>query len=63
MYLLNLTKKYFHFWKCMNAQQKQVEQRKDDSVSPEESRALKFVQAIAVNKFLTKRRYPFFRTL
>jgi hypothetical protein len=53
--------------KSMNARQKQFEQRKDEIVSPEESRALKLLletcEAIAVKKFHAKRKHGFYRTL
>ena len=43
MSLLNLAKGFLQIWKSMNARQKQVEQRKDESISPQESEALKLV--------------------
>ena len=43
MFLLNLAKGFFYIWKSMNARKKQVEQKKDKSDSPEESRALKLL--------------------
>lgn len=43
MSLLNLAKGFLQIWKSMNARQEQVEQRKDESVSPDEIQALKLV--------------------
>jgi hypothetical protein len=43
MPLLNLAKRFFRIWKFMNARQKLVERRKDESVSPKEYRAVKLV--------------------
>jgi hypothetical protein len=43
MSTLNLAKGFIHIWKSMNTRQKQVEQRKNESISPKESRALKLV--------------------
>lgn len=40
MALLNLVKGFLHIWKSMNARYKKVEQRKDESISPEEREAL-----------------------
>jgi hypothetical protein len=43
MSLLNLARGFIHIWKSMDARQKQIEQRKDESISPKESQALKLV--------------------
>jgi hypothetical protein len=43
MSILNLAKGFLHIWKFMDARQKRVEQRKDESTSFEEGHALKLV--------------------
>jgi hypothetical protein len=43
MSLLNLARGFLHIWKSVKARQIRIEQRKDESVSPQESQALKLM--------------------
>ena len=57
MSLLNLARGFIHIWKSMDARQKQIEQRKNESISHEESQALKLVLETCANYRSQKNSY------